>query len=179
MKKIILASVLVLLTGCSSQTSEKIENEGIKANIQTTATSGSGEICGGDSEKLCGRGFECLISEDPSEDHGYCIAQQWNEEAECTEVHEPLCGVRGTRKNGFQNECFAQKWGAEKISDGFCRKDETIVGSCEAQVLGLEGCFNIFEGYEFNGNECVKKRVFGCDAEKPFESLEACQKTCQ
>lgn len=180
MKKILVLALAIVLTGCGTETQETTSLEkDVSTQTQTIVPSGSGEICGGESGKMCARELECVLSEEPSENHGYCVSRQWDRDLECEENRAPRCGVRGTRKTGYQNECFAQKWGAKVLSEGLCKKDESIVGSCDARVLGLEGCYQIFEGFEFDGSSCVKKRVFGCDAERPFETMEACQMACQ
>ena len=86
----------------------------------------------------------------------------------------------GNNKNGYLNECYAQRYGAQVLNEGFCKNDETVKGSCDSPAYSLGNCQQSFTGASFNqaSGECEAVTLVGCSADMPFESLEACQSSC-
>ncbi len=90
-----------------------------------------------------------------------------------------MCAIRGHIKNGYLNECEAKRHGATILSSGFCERDDSVIGNCEAKAMGIGTCFKVTRGFEFDGKQCVEKNVGGCDAELPFPSEESCVIACE
>jgi len=188
MKKIALLSVLVFLTACSLGGGNKTENPAKKTETtpkvvskHLATTSDVGEICGGDSEMKCRQGLSCVFDYDTEDGHGTCAEKIVNEQ-ECENVYDPVCGLNnGRQKYNYFNECQAERHGAEVLYKGKCKFDEKVAGNCEAQARGFSNCSETTVGYEFDGEECVKKVVASCDnaAEIPFASKEDCEKSCK
>lgn len=175
MKKLALAfAPLLFLAGCADTTEDTPTV--IMEEVQTATT---GETCGGVEKKLCESGLDCIFDFDKSDARGRCTRTVVDEEIECPRDQKPVCAIRGRIKNGFLNACEATRHGATIISEGFCQKDDTIIGSCEARATGIGNCFKVTRGFEFDGKKCVEKNVGGCDAELPFPSMESCTLACE
>jgi len=98
---------------------------------------------------------------------------------ECPETKAPVCAQKGRSKNAYLNECEAIRHDAEIIHTGFCIPDETVAGNCKGVVRAVGNCDTVFIGYEMWKGSCREFSVTACDAEIPFETLEACQTSCK
>lgn len=167
MKKYCLLLIVLcsLLTGCSGEDGpQSIDFEGDEAK-----TVGVGESC---MEKNCHRGLEC--------DRDFvCVNTVEDPNMVCPETQKPVCGFRDGRKNGYLNECEAERHGAEVLYEGFCKPDESVSGNCEEKVTSIGNCRVIYTGFEFDGKNCQEVKVGGCDADIPFTSQESCEATCK
>lgn len=143
-------------------------------------TVGESEVCGGPENTLCGSGFYCIKETQTQESFGTCVSLVVDTEMECSEIHDPVCGLwKGVKKMGFQNPCQLERHGAELLNKGFCGRQNSFDKPCEAKVLSIGiNCNKYFTGYQFNGSECAAVNVQGCDVETPFETLEACASSC-
>ncbi len=176
MKKLIIALIpLLFVVGCSPSSEEK-PSDVIIEEVQTAKT---GETCGGVEKKLCESGLDCVFNFDKSDARGRCARTVVDEEIECQKIQSPVCAIRGRTKNGYLNECEATRHGAKVLSSGFCQRDDSVIGNCEARAIGIGTCFKVTRGFEFNGKKCVEKNVGGCDAELPFPSMESCVIKCE
>lgn len=176
MKYIALAFVpLLFLTGCSEMDEPSTPN----IITETVSTANAGETCGGVEKKICAEGLECIFDFDKSDARGRCVRTVIDENIECSRKQVPVCALRGRMKNGYLNECEAQRHGAQVIASGFCERNDAVIGNCEAQAIGIGTCFKVTRGFEFDGKKCVEKNVGGCDAELPFPSMESCVLTCE
>lgn len=192
MKKfILLALVSVLFVACGTQksaqpndlSSDRIQSKQEFATpavtTQKNATSVSvGGICGGPEKLTCDRGNICAFDDQDSEGKGICDALIIDDAKECPDTQAPVCGLRKGQKHGFLNKCYLEKHGAEFVSNGLCKKED-IAGQCGAQAVGVGTCFKTIKAYVFDGKNCQKKYITGCDAEIPFETIKACEKACK
>ena len=177
MKKFALALMpLLFIAGCSNTPEETGPTDVVTEEVQTAAV---GETCGGVEKKLCESGLDCVFDFDKADARGRCERTVIDEEIECSREQKPVCAIRGRIKNGYLNECEALRHGATILGSGFCQKDDSVIGNCEARATGIGTCFKVTRGFEFDGKKCVEKNVGGCDAELPFPSLESCQLTCE
>ncbi len=174
MKKLLfLLPAFFLLTAC--QPTNKSDTPQVQSEKVQTAK--VGEYC--DKNKKCTFSLECKYDAQNFDAGGICVETVVDKDAECPEVRSPVCGKKGRNKNGYLNECEAKRHGAEILHEMFCKKDETVAGSCEAESLGIGNCEKLAIGFEFDGNKCVSANVTGCDAEIPFGSLKECQAKCE
>lgn len=98
----------------------------------------------------------------------------------CDTEQKPVCGkVSDRQKNAFLNACEADRHYAEVLNEGFCGRDNSVKNSCKARVMGIGNCTKSVTGWEFVNGSCEKVVVSGCDAEVPFESIEACDRSCK
>jgi len=177
------------LLGCGDQTKNDtdktnspniidVNNAGSNL-IDPAAISRLGEACGPSSEKFCASGLSCQF-EGMQQDAGLCLPVVVNPDLECDETQNAVCGLIGNNKNGYLNECYAQRYGAQVLNEGFCKNDETVKGSCDSPAYSLGNCQQSFTGASFNqaSGECEAVTLVGCSADMPFESLEACQSSC-
>lgn len=167
-KSIFLALLLTLsLTACQKESNDTKEE--INVGSEKVETVGLGDSC---EEKKCGDGFEC-------NEEKICVETVVVKDLFCPEMHDPVCGKKGNFKNGYLNECEATRHGAEVLYKGFCNKDETAKGNCEARITRIGYCDTLHTGVEFDGKNCVAKTVTACDAEIPFTTLRACEEKCE
>lgn len=190
MKIILFGTILVLLSACTNsyQPTEKLNDIPNKIDLKNTDStlidpkniSQLGETCGPESKKLCASGLSCQFKE-TTQTEGLCLPLVVNPDLECEENQKPVCGLIGNNKNGYLNECFAQRYGAIVLSEGFCKNDETIKNNCEAQTYSLGNCQTTFAGAHYNTetNNCETIKLVGCSTDIPFETLEACQSRCE
>ena len=177
MKKVLLAiAPLLFLAGCADTPEEIPTTDIITETVQTAE---AGDTCGGVEKKLCASGLDCIFNFDKSDARGRCVRTVVDEDIVCPREQKPVCAIRGRTKNGFLNECEAARHGATVLSSGFCEKDDSFIGNCEARATGIGTCFKVTRGYEFDGKKCVEKNVGGCDAELPFPSMESCTLNCE
>jgi hypothetical protein len=176
MKKLILAFIpLLFIVGCSDTPKESPTTDIVSEKVKTAT---SGETCGGVEKKLCESGLDCIFDFDKSDARGRCVRTVIDEDLKCPKTQQPVCAIRGRSKNGYLNECEARRHGATILSEGFCQRDENVVGSCKTKAIGIGNCFKVTRGFEFDGKKCVEKNVGGCDAELPFPSKESCAIAC-
>ncbi len=175
MKYFLIAFTAVLLLSGCGKTDTTQEPD---ITTETVQTADVGETCGGVEKKLCASGLECIFDFDKADARGRCTRTVVDEEMKCSREQVPVCAIRGRLKNGYLNECEARRHGATVIAQGFCTPDDSVIGNCEAQAIGIGTCFKVTRGFEFDGNKCVEKNVGGCDAEIPFPSMESCELTC-
>ena len=176
MKKLSLALIpLLFLAGCSDAPEEKPTD----IIMEEVKTAEAGETCGGVEKKLCASGLDCVFDFDKSDARGRCVRTVIDEDIECPKTQAPVCAIRGRIKNGYLNECEAARHGATVLSSGFCERDDSVIGNCEAGAIGIGTCFKVTRGFEFDGKKCVEKNVGGCDAELPFPSMESCVIKCE
>lgn len=178
MKKLLVLAAAFLIVGCGNSEPPKALPE-IKTEVAETAT--IGETCGGAAGKLCEPGLECVFDFDKPDARGRCADSVVDKEVKCPLTHAPVCGQKDLQKNGYLNECEADRHGAEILYDGFCKIDETVAGNCKAQAVGIGTCLKVMRGFEYNQKtkRCVQKNVGGCEAELPFQTFEECTATCQ
>lgn len=182
MKKLtILFASLFIFVGCGKKTDDIQHIDVSSSNIgsNTIVTSSLGEACGGEAATKCGDGLECKNNDPAPGSAGICVETVVDKTLECEDIKSPVCGQKGDNKNGYLNACEAQRHGAEVLHKGFCKVDPETEGSCTAKAIGIGNCEAFFEGYEFDGSNCVKKGFSGCEAEFPFKTLQACETACQ
>jgi len=186
MKKLVLLSALILLSGCTiggnkSKTVKKFDTTPKVVSERITTTSIVGEICGGSEKMKCHQDLSCIFDYDTADGHGIC-AEKVKKEQDCEEVYKPVCGLNdGQQKYTYFNECQAERHGAEILAEGKCEIDKEVAGNCEAKARGFSNCFDTTIGYEFDGKNCAKKVVASCNnsAEIPFETMESCESSCK
>ena len=177
MKTLILAfSVIFLLVGCTNSVEETPDTTVVTQKVETAT---AGETCGGVEKKFCESGLNCVFDFDKSDARGRCVRTVIDEDIKCSPTQIPVCAILGNTKNGFLNECEAHRRGATILYEGFCKRDDSVIGNCEARAIGIGNCFKVTRGFEFDGKKCVEKNVGGCDAELPFPSMESCVLTCE
>lgn len=190
MKYLLLLGIALNLMACNAD--KPISPEDTKApNVIDASDAGSkpidpksisrlGEACGPSSDKLCASGLSCQF-EGMKQEEGLCLPIIVNPDLECDETQDPVCGLIGNNKNGYLNECFARRFGAVVLNDGFCKNDETIKNNCDARAYSLGNCQQTFTGARFNHqtNECEAVTLVGCGADIPFESLDTCETACR
>ncbi len=173
MKYFVLLFSIFFLTACHSQMGPK--------NTQTShkkvSTASVGEPCG--EEIKCEAGLECRYDAMNFKAGGKCVDTVVDKKVKCDQNKIPVCGVVGRLKNAYLNRCEADRHGADVLNEWLCKLDEDVPGSCEAKALGVWNCEKLFIAYEFDGTKCVQANVVGCEAEIPFDSLEACQAKCE
>lgn len=138
-----------------------------------------GDTCGPSSTTVCSSGLSCQF-EGLQQEAGKCLPVVVNPDLECDNTQAPVCGLIGNNKNGYLNKCFAERFGATVVSEGFCQSDETITNNCDAGAYSIGNCQNTFTGARFNPetSNCEAVNLVGCGADIPFESMEACQSSC-
>ena len=176
MKKFLILAFGLFLVGCGSS-EEEIKTIEL-SNTEKVTTVGEGEFCGGEAKIKCGVGLECLIDVESEDISGKCIDTVEEKYLECPETQAPVCGLKRNQKNAYLNECEALRHGAEILHDRFC-KVEDVSGDCKADVLSVGNCEIIHIGYMKKLTGCQEVKVAGCDIQTPFESLEACQNSCE
>jgi hypothetical protein len=189
MKYLLLFAIALNLVACADTEPNATQNNQAP-NIIDASDAGSspidpesisrlGEACGPSTEKLCASGLSCQF-EGMQQGEGLCLPVVVNPDLECDETQDPVCGLIGTNKNGYLNECFARRFGAVVLNEGFCKNDETIKNNCDARAYSLGNCQESFTGARFNQNsdECEAVTLVGCSADIPFESFESCQSSC-
>ncbi len=166
-KTLLLALIAFSLTACADEKKPTFTDD-INVQSKTIETATLGESC---ETKKCKSGLEC-------NDEKICVETVALKNLFCPETQDPVCGRKGDYKNGYLNECEATRHGAEILYKGFCKVDPDVTGDCKANITRIGQCDTEFTGVEYNGKNCVEKSVSGCDAEIPFESIEACESTC-
>jgi hypothetical protein len=188
MKHLLLFSLALTLVACSATTTDSDDsnsptvidvNQAGSNKIEPGAISRLGESCGPSTDKFCASGLSCQF-DGAATSEGLCLPTVVNADLECDETQNPVCGVIGNNKNGYLNSCFAERYGAVVLNEGFCTADKSVINNCEAPAMGLGNCQETFTGAAFNADtgECEAVTLVGCDAEIPFDSLTACQKAC-
>lgn len=172
----------ILLTGCNSDLKVEVEDTPTQIdtsdiNAESVSLAPVGEACGSKIETLCAEGLFCDYS--AGEKTGICTQKEVNPNITCDKTKEPVCGQKGRQRLGYLNECEARRHGAEILNTGFCQPED-IADSCAHKIYSLGNCGDEFNGVEYNSteDECVKINVRGCEAQLPFETLEACETTC-
>lgn len=181
MKKILAVLALgFVLAACSHQApvEEGSSSEPTVRFDKSENIAGEGDVCGGLEKVPCDMNLTCDFDENLENATGVCVNTVVDSEVECDQSQAPLCGMRDGQKNAYQNECQLNRHGADLIAAGFCVVDSNVKGSCEAKAVGIGTCYNSFTAYEFDGTSCVKRNLGGCEAEIPFETLEACEAKC-
>lgn len=191
MKFLLSILAVLVLAGCTpSQTIDPAEAVDPNVTIIDAKDAGSeiidprsisrlGENCGPTSAKLCASGLSCQF-EGTQQETGKCLPIIVNPDLECDETQAPVCGLIGNNKNGYLNECYAQRFGAVVISDGFCKPDPNILNNCDARTYSIGNCQQSFMGAWVNpeSGSCEDVTMVGCGADIPFESVESCQEAC-
>ncbi len=167
-----------------SETDSKNELANISIDKTAVSTVEKGAKCGGKVDNIkCKSGLVCEIDLKSTDNSGICTEIGIDENIVCPATQSPVCArnKEQTNKNGYVNKCEAEKHGRSILHEGFCKVEPTARKNCESQVLGVENCNDVFVGYEFSvsSSECLEKKVIGCTAEIPFDSLEECNKTCK
>jgi hypothetical protein len=188
MKYLILLSLAFTMVACSPASTEiedpnaptviDVNNAG-SDKIDPASLSRLGESCGPSTQKLCASGLSCQF-EGNAQTEGLCLPTVVNNDLECDETQNPVCGIIGNNKNGYLNECYAQRYGAEVLNEGFCTVNADSAESCTAPAVSLGNCQETFTGAAFNAEtqECEAVTLVGCAVEMPFSSLRACQSAC-
>lgn len=181
---------MFLLVGCSQPAAPNAEETDAPQVIETTDAGGQviapenlaqmGETCGPDTDMICASGLSCQFEGNAQTD-GVCLPVVVNPDIECDETQAPVCGLIGSNKNGYLNECYARRYGATILNEGFCTTDDSVRENCEAPARSIGNCQQRFTGAVFSDatNECETVAMMGCNAEIPFETLEACQNRCE
>ncbi len=177
MKKFVILAVALSLFGCGSDTPSDTDSN-TNIDSETIETVGIGAICGGIEDIKCSSKLMCKREKQMAEAMGTCVDTVVDKDIECEQTKAPVCGLKGRQKNGYLNECEANRHGAEILHEGFC-KVEPIKNNCKAPVRSVENCEMFMVGYEFDGTECQEVRVAGCKAEIPFPTLKDCQMECK
>lgn len=178
------------LAACSSEEITDVNTSSETPNIIDAREAGAntinpddmgrlGDICGPSSTTVCASGLSCQF-EGLQQDAGKCLPVVVNPDLECDNTQAPVCGLIGNNKNGYLNKCFAERFGAIVVNEGFCKPDETITNNCEARAYSLGNCQNTFTGAFFNQEtgECEAVNLVGCSADMPFETIDTCQARC-
>lgn len=190
MKYLFSLALVLTLTACST-VEEPISAEAETApNIIDAREAGAdtinpeqlgqlGDVCGPSSDTICGSGLSCQF-EGLQQEAGRCLPVVVNPDLECDNTQALVCGLIGNNKNGYLNECFAQRYGAIVVSEGFCEPDELIPGNCEARAYSIGNCQTPLEGAFFNPEvgTCEAVSLVGCEADVPFKSVEMCNAKC-
>ena len=159
---------LMTMVGCNQKGPEFKEEVGVKMkDVETVAL---GEACGGGV--YCMDGLYCS-------DSSICVQKVADPNMICPETKDPVCGQKDGMKNGYLNPCEADRHGATIMNEGFCLKDESVVGNCEAEFVRIGFCDTEQSGVFFDGTNCVEERGKGCEFEIPFNSVETCMSKCQ
>ncbi len=189
MKHLFLFSLALTLVACATPTTDADKtstptaidiNQTGSNKIKPEAISRLGDSCGPSTDKLCASGLSCQF-EGTDQTRGMCLPTVVNAGLECDETQNPVCGLIGNNKNGYLNKCYAERYGAVVLNEGFCTVDVASTENCEAPAISLGNCQETFTGAAFNPdtNECETVTLVGCEAEIPFKSLKACQSGCQ
>jgi len=173
MKKFLVFCAAFFLFACEKN-SEKVG----ELRSEKVKTVGVDEKCNSTEKLFCDPGLECELNLENPEIGGICIETVVDKNLECDEKKEPVCALKNNRKNGFLNRCEARRHGAEILHEKFCEKND-VAGDCSAKVLAVNFCEQIFSGFEFDGENCVEKKVVGCDAEIPFVTKIECEQKCK
>lgn len=186
-------SLLVALTllGCNSTTPDQPDTTDATAPtaidardpgadiVDPKSIARLGDACGPESEKLCASGLSCQF-EGTNQTAGICLPVIVNPDLECDTNNSPVCGLIGNNKNGYQNECFARRYGAVVVAEGFCKTDPAVKNNCDARTYSIGNCQESFNGAFFNAQtgKCEAVTMTGCGADIPFGSVEACASAC-
>lgn len=189
MKRLLLL-VPLLLVACTSEVSDNTPTEPVNVTAINASDAGGqvidpkqlaklGETCGPKTEKICATGLSCQF-EGSQQETGICLPTVVNPELECDETQAPVCGLLGNNKNGYLNECYARRYGAVVVNEGLCKPDPLVKNNCDARAYSLGNCEAVFKGAALNqkSGKCEAVQLVGCDADIPFESLEACEQAC-
>ena len=180
MKKLFLSFVVLCLFGCGNAVvEESVEMEELLVDSEVVQAVGVGAVCGGGDKVKCAAKLVCAYEVYALDAVGVCVDPVVDKERVCSQEQAVVCGVKGRRKNGYLNICEAERHGAAFLGSGFCVVDATVARNCDAGIRGIGSCDVFFEGVEYDGERCVKRGVFGCDKEVPFETLEACWGRCE
>lgn len=152
-------------------TDPQITSEKVKGALE-------GDRCGGGENIKCQAPLFCKKENNGAYEEGVCINPVEDPSMECPSAQAPVCGLKDNLKNAYLNECEAQRHNVEILYPGFCKKDESVPGNCDALITPIGLCDTIFQGFEFDGTKCVSKEIRGCEADIPFMSLDSCQKAC-
>ena len=175
MKKYLLLSCALLLVGCTGEG----DVPEIDYSKKTIKVSKEGGFCGGAKKVKCSTGLECSFNPEYPAVGGKCVDSVVDHTMVCPTSQAPVCGLKNRQKNGYLNECEAERHGAKVLGKGLCKKDEAVVGSCEGEVRGVGNCDTIHTGYEFKDGDCEKMATMGCEVEVPFASAGECVKECE
>lgn len=188
MKYLLLFSLALTLVACGTPTTDSDEtntptvidvSQAGSNKIKPEAISRLGETCGPSTAKLCASGLSCQF-EGTTQTEGMCLPTVVNADLECDDKQSPVCALIGNNKNGYLNKCYAERYGAVVLNEGFCTIDAASTDNCEAPAISLGNCQETFTGAAVNADtgECEAVSLVGCEAEIPFKSLTACQKGC-
>ena len=172
MKKYLVLAVAVLLVGCGEEPS------GIDYSKKIVKVAKSGDFCGGVKNVKCATGLECSFNHKYPAVGGTCVESVVDGTLNCPAVQALVCGLKGRQKNGYLNECEAERYGAKVLGKGLCKVDESVVGLCAGVLRGVGNCETLHVGHEFMDGACEKLSVMGCEAEIPFLELEECERVC-
>lgn len=179
MKTRILILAMLLLWGCSPPPPATTETPlEVAPTIQKIEGAQLNEPCGGPENIPCAARLICKKKDNRAHEIGKCISSIADTDVECPTTQAPVCGVKNNIKNGYLNDCEAERHGATKVNDGLCTKNPNVVGSCTSFIQIIGNCPDIITGVEFDGEKCHQKDVRGCDADIPFRTIEECEKKC-
>ncbi len=181
MKHLLLVLVAFCLVACGEgnntpEAPEAIDPSGAQAQpVDPNQISQLGEACGPDSNKQCGSGLVC------KQPDNICVQKVVDDTLECPTEQKPVCAILGNNKNGYLNECEARRHGATVLSQGFCKPDPTVEGSCTSPALSIGNCQQTFTGARFNEvtKNCEDVNLIGCSADLPFKTVAECETACQ
>lgn len=165
MKKFVLPIISLFVIGCDSQPPD----QDVQIKTETINTAKIGEAC---TDNLCGDGLTC-------NDQNICVSKDVDPTITCGTEQKPVCGLKERVKNGYLNECEARRHKTTVLYEGLCKLDPTVKGRCDRSATVMGNCETEFVGYEHTSAGCSKIRLTGCSAEIPFNTQQACEKTCE
>lgn len=184
--------ISLLLVGCSNPfTPNKTTQNKVEMTTESVAEKpdtliDEGKVCGGITDEPCTLPLFCVFDKNSATGSGTCQNLIIDKNLDCNDklfkeekpVQDPVCAIIGSQKYTLLNECEAVRRGASTLEKGFCKTDKSAKNNCEATAFGIGTCFSTTEAWEFDGKQCNKRFITGCDHEVPFDTKAQCEQKC-
>lgn len=140
----------------------------------------AGEACDAQQNVLCDEKLVCLDGESIIGEKGTCRVDELRQDDMVCDDNDKnvVCGFRYGKANGYLNECYARKFQAVVLNEGFCPEAIHQQNPCDVPASAEGDCKMAISGFAFDGTSCGAVSFSGCRGTVPFADKATCEQIC-